>query len=179
MGFLLWTGAILWGLLLTLASFGAKGGESLLMFFIGWAPAGLLVWFLIYRAGKREAAHTAMLQEAGVAQGSGFDHAEADTGIAINKQAKTLSLVIGGFYKTYPYTDIREWQAIKETPGVVVGGTLAAAGAAAAMAGQAAANTGFFVTVRDVDNPKWRIAMKDVAMQARWMELMRQEINER
>lgn len=150
-----------------------------MMFLMGWAPTVPLVWFSIHRASKREAAHKAMLQEAGVAQGSGFDHAEADTGIAINKQAKTLSLLIGGFHKTYPYSDIREWQATKETPGVVVGGTLAAAGAAAAMAAQAAANTGFFVTVRDVDNPKWRIAMKDVAMQARWMELMRQEVNER
>jgi hypothetical protein len=43
----------------------------------------------------------------------------------------------------------------------------------------AAANTGFFVTVRDVDNPKWRIEMRDEATQARWMEILRQEINER
>lgn len=179
MGFLLWTGAILWGLFCSFGIFGAKGGESFVFFLVGWAPTGLLVWFSIHRASKREAAHKAMLQEAGVAQGSGFDHAEADTGIAINKQAKTLTLLIGGFWKTYPYTDIREWEAIKETPGVVVGGNLAAVSAEAAMRRQAAANTGFFVTVKDVDNPKWRIAMKDNAMQARWMELMRQEVNER
>jgi hypothetical protein len=178
MGFL-WTVAILWGLFFCLGSLAFNGGESFIFFLVGCVPTGLLVWFLIHRASKREAAHTAMLQEAGVAQGSGFDHAEADTGIAINKQAKTLTLLIGGFYKTYPYTDIREWQANKETPGVVVGGNLAAVGAEAAMRRQAAANTGFYVTVKDVDNPKWRIAMKDVAMQARWMELMRQEINER
>lgn len=178
MGFL-WTGAILWGLFFCLGSLAFNGGESFLVFLVGCAPTGLLVWFLIHRAGKREAAHTEMLQEAGVAQGSGLDHAEADTGIAINKQAKTLTLLISGFFKTYPYTDIREWESIKETPGVVVGGNLAAVGAEVAMNRRAAANTGFFVTVRDVDNPKWRIAMNDVATQARWMELMRQEVNER
>ena len=179
MGFL-WTGAILWGLFWSvLALFSRGGGEAFGFFLVAWTPSGLLVWFLINRASKRDAAHKAMLQEAGVAQGSGFDHAEADTGIAINKHAKTLTLLIGGFYKTYPLSDIREWQAMKETPGVVVGGSLAAVGAAAKMERDAAAATGFFVSVKDVDNPKWRIAMKDAAMQARWMELMRQEINER
>ena len=36
----------------------------------------------------------------------------------------------------------------------------------------------FFVTVRDIDNPKWRIAMSDSNTQARWMEILRQSINE-
>jgi hypothetical protein len=177
MGFL-WTGAIFWGLFFCIGSLGVKS-DGPLLFLVGCVPTVLLVWFLIHRASKREAAHQAMLREAGVSQGSGFDHAEADTGIALNKQAKTLTLLIGAFHKTYSFADIREWEAIKETPGVVVGGNLAAVGAEVAMNRRAAANTGFFVTVRDVDNPKWRIAMKDKPTQARWMELMRQEVNER
>jgi hypothetical protein len=43
----------------------------------------------------------------------------------------------------------------------------------------AAARSGFFVEVRDIDHPRWRIAMKDEAQQARWMEILRQEIKER
>lgn len=179
---LMWTGAIVGGLVVGLFVM-----EMTRMGFIavlaGLAPTGLLVWSLIKRAGGREAAHQSMLQAAGVAQGAGFDHSEEGTGIAINKQGKTLSLLMGGFHKTYPYADIREWQSIKETAGAAVGvgvsGGLAAMGASERMKRDAAANTGFFVTVRDVDNPKWRIEMKDEATQARWMELLRQEINER
>jgi hypothetical protein len=43
----------------------------------------------------------------------------------------------------------------------------------------AAANTGFFVAVRDVDNPIWRVEMTDAGREARWMEILRQEINQR
>ena len=43
---------------------------------------------------------------------------------------------------------------------------------------QASANTGLFVLVKDVENPRWRIAMKDEGTQARWMEILRQEVNE-
>lgn len=179
---LMWTGAIVGGLVVGLFVM-----EMTRMGFIavlaGLAPTGLLIWSLIKRAGGREAAHKAMLQEAGVSQGSGFDHAEADTAIALNKQAKTLSLLMGGFCKTYPYAAIREWQSIKETASSVVGvgvaGGLAAVGASERMKRDAAANTGFFVTVRDVENPKWRIEMKDEGTQDRWMELLRQEVNER
>lgn len=152
----LWTCAIFWGLFFCIGSLAMKEDGSIWLFLVGCAPTGLLVWFLIHRASKREAVHKAMLQEAGVAQGSGFDHAEADTGIAINKQAKTLSLLIGGFYKTYPYSDIREWQA----PGTDLN------------------KPSFIVTVRDVDTPKWFISMSDKPTQARWMEILRQEINE-
>ena len=176
---ILWIGAILWGLVCLLNVYTPAGGVSSGLFLAGSAPMGLLVWFSIHRASKRVAAHTAMLQEAGVAQGPGFDHAEADTGIAINKQAKTLSLLIGGIHKTYPYADIREWEAIKETPAVISGGNPAAVFDQMGVNRRAAASTGFFVTVRDVDHPKWRIAMKDEAMRARWMEILRQEINER
>lgn len=179
MGFL-WTGAVLWGLFLTLVTVAVPaGGGALAFFLVGWTPMGLLVWFVAHRAAKRDAAHQAMLVAAEVSPGAGFDHAESGTGLALNPQARTLTLLIGGQWKTYSYADVREWEAIKETPGVVVGGNLAAVGAEVAMRRQAAAHTGFFVTVRDVQHPKWRIAMKDTGVQARWMEIMRQEINER
>lgn len=179
---LMWTGAIVGGLVAGLFVM-EMTRIGFLAVLVGLAPTGLLIWHLINRSGGRESAHQAMLQEAGIAQGSGFDHAEDGTGIALNKQAKTLTLQIDGFRKTYPLSDVREWETIKESAGSAIGvgaaGGLAAMGANARMKRDAATNTGFFVSVRDVDNPKWRIAMKDEEMQARWMELMRQEINER
>lgn len=152
---LMWTGAILWGLFFCIGSLGVKS-DGAFLFLVGCVPTGLLVWFSIHRASKRETAHKAMLQEAGVAPGNGFDHTEKGTSIAVNKQDKTLSLLIGGVHKTYPYTAIREWQA----PGTDLN------------------KPSFIVTVRDVDTPKWFISMSDKPTQARWMEILRQEINE-
>ena len=34
------------------------------------------------------------------------------------------------------------------------------------------------MTVRDIDGPQWRIAMKDNPPRACWMELLKLEINE-
>ena len=40
-----------------------------------------------------------------------------DSGIAINRQAKTLSLRLGEKWKTYPFADIRDWRVSKHTAG--------------------------------------------------------------
>lgn len=183
---LLWTVCVVWGLVVScLIPFAFKEGFVAGMTFlaVGWGPTGLLVWYVFNRASNRENAHAQMLAAAGVPAGSGVDHAEDGTGIAINKAARTLTLLINGFNKTYPYADVREWESRKERAGQVVGvglqGGLAAMGANARAERDASANTGFFITVRDVENPQWRIAMKDQAIQARWMEILRQELNER
>ena len=184
MGFL-WTVVGLWSAFFGFCMVIMRNFEEKFIFFlIAAAPAVLLIWYLGKRASNRQAAHAAMLQSVGVAQGTGCDHAEGDSGIAINKQANTLTMRVGGHTKTYAFDDVRTWEWVKERAGEVVGtgnfmGNTAAAGANWRAAKAAAANTGFFVTVRDVDNPRWRIEMKDTGTQARWMELLRQELNER
>lgn len=174
-----------WALLISLfipSAFKEGFSFGMLVLAMGWTPVGLLIWFVLHRAGSREKAHAEMLAAAGVQPGSGADHAEAGTGIAINKAAQTLTLLIGGFHKTYAFTEVREWETRKERAGQVVAmgvaGGLAAAGANARASRDAEANTGLFVVVKDVGNPKWRIAMKDESQQARWMEILRQAINE-
>lgn len=81
-----------------------------------------------------------------------------------------------------PFADVREWETRKERAGQFVGvgvrGSLAAVGASAQAEREAKANSGLFVTVKDIESPKWRIAMKDEVIQARWMEILRQEVNE-
>jgi Domain of unknown function (DUF4755) len=182
---LLWTVFVIWGLVVScVVPFAFKEGFVAGMTFlaVAWGPTALLVWYVVNRAGNREKAHAQMLAAAGVSGGSGSDHAEDGTGIAINRAAKTLTLLVAGFHKTYPFDAIREWETRKERAGQVVAvgvAGIAAAGANARAARDASANTGLFVTVKDVDNPKWRIAMKDEAIQARWMEILRQELNER
>jgi hypothetical protein len=153
-----------------------------IMVVVGFAPRFLQVRRRQGLQAKAEAAHAAMLASAGVASGTGYEHALQDTAIAINTKARTLSLRVGQKWKTYPFADVREWRTNKQTSGQVVAGNLtgavAALGPSIRAGREADAATGLFVTVRDIDNPQWRIAMYDVATQARWMEILRQSINE-
>ena len=81
------------------------------------------------------------------------------------------------------YADIRSWESRKGgRSGMVVGG--GAAGAAAGVAAglgdaqRMAAETGFYVFVRDIENPKWRVSMQFGDTRAKWMEIMEQAISE-
>lgn len=177
-----------WGLLLSFALPEALGRghylEALATLAIGWGPGALLAWFLVNRTNGRNALRDGVLREAGIEPGRGFDHEEGGSGIALNPAAKTMSLWADGFAKRYDYAEVREWAAQFEKAGEIValGGGLAAgmgaAGANSRARRAAQANTGLFVTVRDVEHPKWRVAMRDQSTQARWMEILRQEVNE-
>lgn len=174
---LLW--AMFWSMAIAFATgFLGKMGT----FLLAWGPVTVLVWYALARAAGRDKLHAAMLGALGVQAGQGFDHAEAGTGIALDPTSKTLALLGDGGYRFYTYDKVREWVNSEERASGVVGfglaGTASAAGANVRAAREAAANTGLFVSVKDVERPRWRIAMKDNAMRARWMELLQQEINE-
>lgn len=156
----LWGVSILWAVFWNLALVNGRnsGAESLIFFLVGYGPIGLQFWYLFYRASKREAIHAAMLAAAGVPPSAGFDYAEKGTGIAINTQARTLTLLDNGFWKTYGLADVREWKCQKR---------------------QDPAENGLFLFVKDLKRPNWRIDMKEVRTQARWMELLQQQINDR
>jgi hypothetical protein len=117
------------------------------------------------------------------------EHIEAKTGIWLSTKAKRIMLFTeDGFCKTYSFSDIREWEVNHVRPGQVgmaYGGgvnglthNLAAASKNTQLANEARASTGLFLTVKDIDHPKWRIAMADPKLQARWMEILRQSIND-
>lgn len=174
---------VLWGLFFSIFIPAMRGLGALGMFAFAWMPTGALVWFVLRRAGQREKLHRAMLDSAGVAQGTGFDHAEDGTGIALNRSKRELALLADGEWRTYGYEQIREWAIQSQQAGTVVAGFgvvngISAAGASARMAREAKANTGLFLTVKDLERPQWRVAMKEPMVRARWMELLRQEINE-
>lgn len=174
---------VLWGLFWSLSiSFAAGVMGKLGVLILAWGPLGLLTWFLVARATGRERLHAAMLGALGVQAGMGFDHSECGTGIALNPKAKTLALLADGGYQSYDYERVREWASNEQKAGQVVGfglaGAASATGANIRAAREAAANTGLFLTVKDLERPQWRVAMSDKAMRARWMELLQQEINE-
>ena len=175
---------VIWGLIFSMfVPFAGGGLPALGVFLFAWMPTGLLVWFVLHRAGKRQALHLEMLAAAGVAPGTGFDHSEDGTGIALNRSERVLVLLADGAFKSYDYEQIRNWAIQEERPGTVVpafgvANGIAAAGASARMAREAKANTGLFLEVKDLERPQWRVAMKEKMVRARWMELLRQEVNE-
>lgn len=175
---------VVWGLFVSVfAPFAPGGLAKLAVLAVGWAPAAGLVWFAMERSKRRQAAHKKMLDEVGVAPGRGFDHSEDGTGIAINRDHGVIGVLNGGTFRAYGYEKLREWtirdeRAGRVTPAFGVANGVMAAGANARMARDARANTGLFLTFRDLDSPTWRVAMKDPATRARWMELLRQEVNE-
>lgn len=170
---------VLWGAFWSFGIQFASGFDGKLgTVVLAWGPAVLLAWFVIDRALRREKLHDAALDSLGVAKGTGFDHSEDGTGIAINVKSRAVALIGDGGFKTYGYEQLRSWVDRETRPTGVVGGTVQAAADNVRAAREAAANTGLFVAVKDVERPEWRVAMKDRMARARWMELLRQQINE-
>lgn len=184
---ILWIICVPWALLTTFAlpsAFQNSFFTGLICLAISWGPVALLTHLAIRKATRRQAWHADALALAGVQAGDGqhLMHTEGDTTIVLNQAGRTLTLSADGHCRSYPWHDVRGWESVKERAGQTVGvgvqGSLAAAGANVAAIRQANAATGFFVTVRDIEHPKWRIAMQSEKEQARWMEILRQSINE-
>ncbi len=168
------TGAVIFGLVGSLFSLGAESKFGVFVFVVlSWAPLAYLIWHLINRSAKREALHKELAAELGVVPGSGFDHAEDGTGVLLDTKGKRMTVNVDGMFKIYSYDQIRDVEIVKETINRtrVLSQDMANARAARR-------NSGLFITVRDVEFPKWRIAMHDEAMQRRWLEMCNQELRE-
>ena len=162
----------------------AHGGYAIFMLVVGFGP--LVFTIRRYRGIKSrwEGAYAEMLKSAGIQKGVDYEHWQPNSGIAINRRAKTLSLCETGVWKTYAFADVRNWETISATAGRVPAYTGSLVGQTAALSDvvganrRAAAESGLFVEVRDVERPRWHVMMADRNLQARWMEILRQEINE-
>ena len=96
------------------------------------------------------------------------------TAIAACPKRKSVKLQNGKITKTYSIADIRNWESNLQSGGM--GSHMGAANIGVGIDNARA--SGLFVTVKDVDHAVWRIAMLDPKVQARWMEIMRQVVNE-
>ncbi|MBY0367788.1 MAG: DUF4755 domain-containing protein [Burkholderiaceae bacterium] len=173
------------GTCMTIAFFMSVGvGNFVPLLIIGAIVAWMLNKEKSLRA-RRESLAAELLSLVGAKAGDPGVHVHngMKCGIAINPATQKLALAKKGTRKAYSFDDVREWSSSKETAGHVmpVGGGLAlgmmAAAQNGAAAGAAAARTGFFVSVRDIEHPKWRVEMPNIEDQARWMEILRQGIN--
>lgn len=110
-----------------------------------------------------------------------YRHFHGGSGIGIDPQKREVHLYSQPHYRVYPYSSIRRWERNLVDAGTVVNG--GAQGLALNLQGaiKAAGETGFYVDVKDVDHPRWRIAFSQSQLKKelpRWMEIFNQQINE-
>lgn len=153
------------------------GGLALIA--IGVAPT---VVMLKINKARSNALEEDLRRMVGLASGSGHVYGTgygSVTGIALNAATQKIALAHGNLRKVYDFEEIRAWETNHETPGTVIGTGSAALTATSVNireANLAARRSGLFITVRDIDHPKWRIALPQKE-HARWMEIMRQVVN--
>lgn len=174
------TKVILWFFALGWAFFllNMPGGPPILLAF---GPIGALAAWEFFRIKRSSGTQAALLGLLEMQDGQGRIHVSGGSGIALNPATKRIALYAGGGGKAYAYDEVRGWETVKQQAGQMfasgVAGGIAAAGHNIGQSMAAAKATGFFVTVRDIDFPKWRAEMPSESDQARWMEILRQEIN--
>lgn len=136
-----------------------------------------VVMLLIGFSGAQDSSHSPNKD------GYKYSFRGGSSAIAICPERKLLKLKEGRNEKEYGFADVRNWEANQQTGGMAIGGgnLNSAMAASSHNFGVAMANkraSGLFVTVKDIDNPVWRINMLDKKDQQRWMEILRQTINE-
>lgn len=124
-----------------------------------------------------------------------YSHLAGPSGIAIDPDRQILRLRSAAdtkkpLTKDYPFSEIREFEKVVLSGGQLMGQHSAgpnmqsAVGASLGNLGVAAQNarikrenqkgSGIFITVKDIDYPKWRVAFADEKGMDRWMEILRQ-----
>ena len=109
-----------------------------------------------------------------------YKHFYDGSGIGVDPKAQQIHLYMKPNYKVYPFSDVREWETKSVTGGVFVGGGMAGAAATISQGLKAVKESGLFINVRDIETPRWRIAFnkrKEDQEHAKWMEILRQSIN--
>ena len=103
-------------------------------------------------------------------------------GIAIDLEGETLHLKELAREMSYPFSSVRDWKSNIATGGMVLGGGAFGAGQRIRQGIENKRDTGLFISVKDIENPKWRIEFPGSARElenelARWMEILNQSIN--
>jgi hypothetical protein len=128
--------------------------------------------------------HMELLNAAGLPEGSAFGHSEKNSCLAINIDSQTLVISSDGKCKSYRFSDVLEWSAHTATVsqeaamGNGVAGALGMSIYQVAARLQAEAETGFFITVRDKDCPRWRVEMGRPSCQKRWNAILHRALSQ-
>lgn len=121
--------------------------------------------------------------------GAEYKHIYQDTAIAINKKQRKVILANPKLMKAYDFSQIKSWKYELNTSGTVYGAGLNGGIQALAINARNSAidraSSGFFIQVKDIENPEWRISfdLNDRNKPAKqellkWMEIFDQFVNE-
>ena len=111
-----------------------------------------------------------------------FRHFFKGTGVALDTANRVIFLKNKSLEKSYSFDDIRNFKYNVSSGGQIIGGKgLQAAAYNIRVIKENDANSGLFITIRDIDNPQWKIAFpyngKIESELLRWMEIFRQYVN--
>ena len=165
------------GLFVIFASWGEKVGGGFVVLGIALAVFSLVKIFKEISSNKSENEFLSLQ----FVQAADYKHCYGGTAIAINKKEKKLLLGSTEKLKLYEFDQIREWEYKIYSGGSVVTGNLAGIAQNMNNRQQNENGSGFFVRVKDIDFPEWRIAFdfgggsKSAEKEAtKWMEIFSQ-----
>jgi len=146
------------------------------------ALGGWMLWRFVTEMKNKSASKSEWSSLIANAQ---YHHFQDHSGIAIDTKEKIVHLKHPSQIKSYPFSDIRSWRYNLSTGGHVrtygaIGGIAAAQASAEniRVMRENKASSGFYVTVKDIENPEWRVAMNSEKDMKKWMEIFEQHVNE-
>lgn len=146
------------------------------------AIVGVIYYFNKSKKAKQQAWENDLEATVPGLKDAAYKHIDCSskTGIAINTQSRTVSLIGKSKVKNYPFNDIRSWEFNFERAGIARSGGVQAGLDNYHRIKAAEKNSGLFLNVRDIDNPVWQImfpsSTKDILQ--KWMEILQQTLNE-
>lgn len=143
---------------------------------------GCVVAFLIYANYSENKKFGRYVQRDGPVDYCYMQGGMKPCGIAISRTRKTVYLRKGNLHRSYGFNDVRSWEINDVQGGRMVGvgivAGMAAMGENMRAQSNAAAISGLFVAVRDIDAPELQIQMERND-QKRWFEILNQLINDK
>ena len=110
-----------------------------------------------------------------------FKHLYDGTGIALDTDNQIIYLKNGKLQKSYPFSEIREWKYNVQSGGTIIGGGFRGLGHNLGTVRNNKKSSGLFISVRDIENPQWRVAFPyNTKMEGellKWMEIFNQYVN--
>jgi hypothetical protein len=153
-----------------------------LIFGVILGPIGVIAMFFIKPKTAESLVNKSGEEWLSKLDGCQYKHFYNGTGIALDNKNKSVFIVDLSEEKKYDYSDVREWKYNISTGGHLVGSTgLQGSLHNVANARKNESETGFFISVRDIEHPQWRIKFRANADREnellKWMEIMNQHIN--
>lgn len=175
--------------------FCALGSEAVSQSFVAWLLAGAFIIFTAipkYLDKRKNHSTIDYLNE----NNDGYYYHEFDkTALLLDLNKKTLKLKDKGKEQTYPFSDIKTWRYDLTSSGKIIGVGITNGIIAKSQNDsnrlKDAKNSGFFISVKDIQNPEWQIkffpkkgrfsddvGFRDTELQMkRWMQVFEQVLN--